>query len=139
MHIVSFDPGKLTGFADWEDGKLLETRELTTEDVYTWCAGIFAGEFFAPDVIVCEAYVISQRTVRGSAQPWSLELIGLLRFVAYETASKFELQQASAAKSFATNDRLKANGFWHVGGEGHANDALRHLVLYLVKARLIEP
>ena len=37
------------------------------------------------------------------------------------------------AKRMFPNEALKALGTWHRGGEGHANDAMRHALLRLVK------
>jgi hypothetical protein len=28
-------------------------------------------------------------------------------------------------------------GFWHVGGEGHAQDAFRHALVYMVRNRTL--
>lgn len=138
MNVWVFDPGLMTGVANWQDGEV-HSWEWTTNEVYHWVSDVGNGNILSPDVIVSEAFVVSMRTVKGSFQPWSLELIGLLRFIATCEEVPFELQQASAAKMFTKNDDIRALGWWHAGGEGHALDALRHLRLYLVKARLLRP
>jgi hypothetical protein len=42
-------------------------------------------------------------------------------------------QSPADAKAMFPNEALKKVGAWHVGGEGHANDAIRHALLRLVK------
>lgn len=140
MNVWVFDPGLMTGVAFWRDGEV-ESWEFDLDHVYAWVNELdnMKGWKEYPDVIVCEAFVVSMRTVKGTFQPWSLELIGLLRWACTVRGIGFELQQASAAKMFTKNDDLRALGWWHVGGGGHALDALRHLRLYLVKARLLRP
>lgn len=65
----------------------------------------------------------------GTAAPWGED--------AWEAARRsqmipWKLQQPSAAKSFATKDRLKRWGLWTVGQQ-HARDAWRHLALALAE------
>ena len=43
-------------------------------------------------------------------------------------------QRPAEAKKFATDDKLKALG-WYKGGFGHADDAARHLLVFLAKIR----
>jgi hypothetical protein len=38
------------------------------------------------------------------------------------------------AKTMFSNESLKKIGTWHKGGDGHANDAIRHALLKLVKS-----
>ena len=135
--IAAVDPGLMTGVAVWDCTLSLApyTMQLDTDEFYTWVKDTLVDAWFPYD-IVCEAFVISQRTVRGSFQPWSLEHIGLLRWAAWLRKHHFTLQQASAAKRFVTNDRLKSAD-WYVPGQDHANDALRHLYLYALERRII--
>jgi hypothetical protein len=65
----------------------------------------------------------------GTAAPWGED--------AWEAARRsqmipWKLQQPSAAKSFATKDRLKRWGLWQVGMQ-HARDAWRHVALALAE------
>ena len=47
------------------------------------------------------------------------------------------MQSPSDAKRFSTNQRLKAADMWMPTKGGHANDAQRHLFMYLVKHGLV--
>jgi hypothetical protein len=80
--------------------------------------------------VVIERYIISVETAKKSPQPWSLELIGVTRKECWKFGAKLTLQKPSE-KEFATNEKLRHVGFWHVGGDGHANDAFRHALVYL--------
>lgn len=84
--------------------------------------------------VVLERFTITQQTAKNSQQQWSIEIIGILRFLArVHGAGEITLQTPADAKNFATNPRLKALGLWHVGDEGHALDAIRHGVLRLTR------
>jgi hypothetical protein len=41
--------------------------------------------------------------------------------------------QLPSQKPFADNEKLHAVDFWHVGGAGHANDSLRHAMVWIVE------
>lgn len=77
--------------------------------------------------VAAERFVISSATARKTAAPWSLEVIGQVRGLAWKYGlGPVTLQDAASAKNLVTNTRLKGLGLWHRGGEGHAMDALRH-------------
>ena len=87
-------------------------------------------------LVVCERFVITAQTVRNSQAPFSLEQIGVLKHmcrVKEYDPEKIIFQSPVDAKTMFPNDALKKLGTWHKGGEGHANDAIRHALLKLVK------
>jgi len=86
--------------------------------------------------VVCESYIVTANTLKKSRQNWSLEGIGVFRYLARTSDAEFTLQSPADAKTFATDEKLKAMG-WHVPGRDHANDASRHLLLYCLKRRII--
>jgi hypothetical protein len=86
--------------------------------------------------IVCERFTINAQTVRNSQAPYSLEQIGVLKHICREhnyDVEKIAMQSPADAKAMFPNEALRKVGAWHVGGEGHANDAMRHALLRLVK------
>jgi hypothetical protein len=128
---LAIDPGLTTGVAIL-DGELgITTLQLQPTELYEFITNM-GDRLDVFDAIVCEAYMISPDTLRKSRQLWSLELIGFMRYVAWRSNITFKLQQASAAKKFVTNEMLKKYGLF-IPGRDHANDALRHLVIYLVE------
>jgi hypothetical protein len=87
-------------------------------------------------VVVCERFVINAQTVRNSQAPYSLEQIGILKHLCREhqfPVDAIKFQAPVDAKKMFPNPALKHLGIWHKGGEGHANDAIRHGLLALVK------
>lgn len=84
--------------------------------------------------VVLERFTITQQTAKNSQQQWSIEIIGMCRLLALaHGAGEINLQSPADAKRFSTNPRLKQLGFWHVGGGGHALDAIRHGVLWFTR------
>jgi hypothetical protein len=86
--------------------------------------------------IVCERFTINAQTVRNSQAPYSLEQIGVLKQIMRDFGMidiELKYQNPSDAKRMFPNEALKKLGYWHVGGGGHALDAIRHGLLFLAK------
>jgi hypothetical protein len=130
MLIIAVDPGGRTGMAQWYDGDFtsweveepMEVVRLVGDAIREW------------DAVVCENF---RPRPRVTWQPDALHIIGGLRYFTWRHEVPFILQEPAQAKTFATDERLKAAGFYTKGGEGHANDAARHLLRYLVRSKLI--
>ena len=134
--LLVVDPGKTSGIAlikttdgvpeiVWSDEtEYMETCNLVNKTMLEY------GEDLR---VLCESFVITPMTAKNSVAPWSLELIGVIKYLAgaYSIES-LHFQTPQKAKNFCPNPRLKAVGFWHRGGAGHAKDALRHGVTHLV-------
>ena len=135
-YVLSCDPGESSGLClvrrdpfelvwsdelDWVHNarKVDETlRELGGENVD----------------VVCERFTITAQTAKNSQQGISLEIIGQVRLLALaHGAGQITLQSPADAKNFSSNARLRALGTWHVGGGGHALDAIRHAILRLTR------
>lgn len=134
--VMAIDPGKTSGWATFD----LATEEFKSgqEDFDGACAVMmYAAD---PNVqLVSEAFLITVQTAKNTQATWSLELIGVARYVARSLAGRdLILQAPGAAKRFSSDERLKRLG-WYKPGQGHANDAARHLLLCLVKTRLWWP
>lgn len=133
------DPGLTSGVAlfrrtDDNDAELIWSEE------YDWVHTTRSldqtlREYGGEDVqVVVERFTITVQTAKNTQQGWSLEIIGMIRLLAFaHGAGEIDLQSPADAKRFCTNTRLKALGFWHVGGGGHALDALRHGVLWFTR------
>lgn len=141
--LIAIDPGKASGFAvfdytNLDDIKVLQSAELNQMDT------VFEVDTLLTDAdefgnsgsyeIVMEKFTITAQTGKNTnAENWSPEIIGAVRYLAWLHKVPFSEQTPAEAKNFVPNDRMKNIGIWHIGGEGHARDALRHGVLYLVK------
>lgn len=133
------DPGLTSGVAlfrrsDDNEIELLWSDELDWQHTARKCDETLRT-FGGDDVqVVVERFTITAATAKNSQQTWSLEIIGMLRLLAHaHGAGELDLQSPADAKRFCTNIRLKALDFWHVGGGGHALDAIRHGVLWFTR------
>lgn len=137
-HLIAIDPGKMTGWAEitYDSSTISEvtTAELTVEEVMEVLLNGIDIDQNLPDAIVIEDFRITTGTGKLGSPDWSLRLIGMAEYLAFKYDIPLIKQFPSNAKAFSTNNKLRAVGMWHSGGEGHANDALRHAMLYMVKA-----
>lgn len=143
MIVLAVDPGKASGIAvlSWEpenDPTVLYSLEAQPE---TYPDEIEVAlqhmNQFEPFHVCCESFTINAQTVRNSQAPYSLEQIGVLKHLCRRAGydpSQIAFQAPVNAKNMFPNPALKTLGAWHRGGEGHANDAIRHGLLRLVKA-----
>jgi hypothetical protein len=138
--IFSVDPGLASGVAliNTEAGPdnlqmgSWEMPQDETEDATQQIIETYKDDFDLR--IVVERFTINAETAKKSPSPWSLELIGSIKYICRINGMPVPtLQTPTDAKNFVPNSRLKALGLWHRGGGGHALDALRHAVLYAVK------
>ena len=130
-YVAAFDPGKLTGWALYDR----ETEEFDSGQTNfdETCNLVFAlgQKHLATLLVVSESFIITQATAKNSQAPWSLELIGVMRYASRMYTRRDLVTQAPAtAKRFSSDERLKQMG-WHRPGKGHANDAARHLLVTL--------
>ena len=120
----------MTGWVLWTDGTR-EEGELQAERFLDFAARLIDGG--KVDTVVCERYVVTVRTATLTQAPWSLESIGVLRFLCRRAGIEFHLQNVADAKRFATDQRLNNLGWRKPPGAGHARDAQRHLLIWLVR------
>jgi hypothetical protein len=142
-YILSVDPGKATGVAllvrvDKEEPTLSMSCEVQPEEFAEVVRNIIAeiGDDLSELQIVCEKFTINAQTVRNSQAPFSLEQIGVLKQIMQDNGIDRESvvwQTPADAKRMFPNEALKTLRYWHRGGEGHANDAIRHALLRQVK------
>lgn len=142
--IIAVDPGKKSGIATFtyargEEPQLVDSGEYLMQDYHVPILNSLKNaRIFEMDVVVvCERFTINAQTVKNSQAPYSLEQIGILKYLVYTEGldiDKIIFQSPSDAKRMFPNEALKKLGYWHRGGEGHALDAVRHGLLYTVKA-----
>ena len=132
--MIAIDPGKTTGVAVWSG----DVHADQDEDWLRCCHRLEAwlAAWSGPTVVVIERFIINVNTVGNSQAPWSLELIGVARYLAHKYGADYVLQTPADAKNFMKDERLKKLG-WHRKGKVHANDALRHLGLYVFSHKLM--
>lgn len=128
--LLGIDPGRKTGVAVLD--LLLETCTGTEEPFEN--LGFKLEELISTlrPAVICENFVININTVKNTQATWSIEGIGIARYLATKYDCPFEVQAQSSAKRFVTNDRLRALG-WYVPGKGHLADGQRQALLYAVR------
>ena len=142
-YVLSVDPGKATGvallhLAKDEEPKIIFSGEAQPEEFAGVIRNILKDftEDYSALTVVCEKFTITAQTVRNSQAPYSLEQIGALKQILQDFGidrDSIVWQMPVDAKKMFPNETLKTLEIWHKGGEGHANDALRHALLRLVK------
>jgi hypothetical protein len=136
--VLAVDPGKFTGLLHLPKGGEGGTvGEEGYAPALEWCAALIGTD--AVDVVVCETFTITAKTARNTQAPWSLESIGVLRFLCRRAGTPFILQAPALAKRGAVNDRLKHAGWYVPTGGGHSADAARHAYVFYLNQRLLSP
>lgn len=128
--ILAIDPGVASGYAIWE-GKIDSVKFGVLPQMEICKLAFDVVEYGAE--VVCESFRINAQTHKKSFQPASLEIIGALRYLCFETNNFFTLQSPAEAKGFMGDSKIKSLGWWHPENGGHSTDAARHLGLYLCK------
>lgn len=142
MRVFCIDPGPHVGASYWTDtvidagqsgyspGEGFKAWEWTPEQFYTDAE----SWVLAADVTVCEDFSIGG--ARSKEANVTIEMIGILRYLAHKHGKKFVTQRPGAYK-FAGSDKLKRLG-WYTPGSDHVRSATGHLVLYLAENNLID-
>lgn len=134
--LLCLDPGKTTGWAFFESGKLTKWGQIP--DCYdaqnidaTKLMQLF--EELQPDFIVYEDYrVYTHKLDRHSFSPvMTVRLLGVIETYCQLNNVRAHKQMASTAKNFCTDNKLEAWGFWQRGMR-HSRDAIRHGCYFLL-------
>lgn len=133
--IIAIDPGKVTGLVLWEPRTPLKcyAHEIDSPvDVAEWVEGAL---YHSDDdvTVVTEKFTISQRTIKTALSLDALDINGWLTIESQRKPFDLVFQMPSQAKSFATDEKLKALDWYGRTKDGHANDAARHLLVYLLQ------
>ena len=137
--LLTVDPGKMSGWGLLDLDNPLGSAKFGEFEFLDMMAAIDYWSRWAVSnehdlMIVLERFVILKSTAnksRGDTN-WSIETIGLARYVATRDEHFFDLQGATEAKAFGTDILLKQFGFWTKGSD-HARDAARHSILAIAK------
>jgi hypothetical protein len=142
--VLGVDPGLASGvvFMVWsgvrgEDPVIEFSGELSPEDFATPVREYLSRwESYESFQVACERFTINTQTGKNAQAPYSLEQIGVLKQICrdYEyPVEDIKMQAPVDAKNMFPNKALKTVGQWHVGGAGHALDAIRHALLTMVR------
>lgn len=122
MHaIFGIDPGVHVGLLRYHlmSGQVEMTVMEGLENAGRW----LEDRLDVGDISATERYTATSGSVRRTFQPETLEVIGMVRWLSYKTAGVYLLQTAAEAKKVASNDVLKALGWWRAGDPDHVRRA----------------
>lgn len=131
LFYLALDPGKTTGVAWLVDGEFGFREVVGRFDLYAllreWSSGGMIPE------IVVEEWTVRADTAKLSTQVDPHRIIGYVEGLAQHNGWPFSLQTPAQAKSFGTDSKLAKLGWSATTKGGHARDAARHLLTYLVR------
>lgn len=138
MRVLTIDWGKAVGLATWHDGE----HDAWVAD---WEIALYE---YVPaaiphmDVVLMEDFVISARTLKtASVDGWKrgqeLEFIGATKYMCHRHGVEW-VTQTPDKMQFASDAKLRRIGWW-TSGLDHSRAASKHLLVYLVTQRLIDP
>lgn len=138
--VLAVDPGKITGYAIWNLSGLKEAGQLPEHEFLVFAEDLIA-KYWAFDLrVVCESFRISAQTVtKGADAHWSIGQIRILNYWCRkeDRSVPFVEQSPAEAKTFVTDAKLLRLGWRQATPGGHRDDAVRHLVLYLLREGLV--
>jgi hypothetical protein len=133
-YVFAFDPGLTTGWAVMHTERETVVSGESNFDDFCMMADAWLGWWGPAASIVGERFIINVQTAKHTQAPWSLEVIGVMRYLNRKHGcAEFVLQNPSDAKRLVSNDHIRDLGWWTKGTAGHDKDALRHLAMYALK------
>jgi hypothetical protein len=133
--VLWLDPGKMTGWARL-DGETFSSGEApfyeTGRIVRSHCTSI--RYVSSPDVKVgYESFQVTPASYRMLGSSDALQAIGMIRWLALDLGASLLPPASRQARDTVTPAMLKALE-WYLPGKGHANDAARHLVAWMMRS-----
>jgi hypothetical protein len=141
--VIFLDPGKTTGLASWNyEYDTFNSTQTPPEDVLAlgnWLELLALTNDDNPSFHVAvgwERFIVTPSTVRHGTAYWSLEVIGMVKYLCLKYGFTMLQPQLPSQMSLITDTRLKAAG-WYKPGKPHANDSARHLMKFLLKTHAL--
>jgi hypothetical protein len=138
--VIFFDPGKLTGWARLTDGSVFSSGEgdflRAGRIARSHCchpeADEWDGMHLTEKLVGWEQFNIMPQTWMMKGSQTAIEVIGMLRFVAEDEGATILPSISRQRKNMVSSELLQAFGWYRPGHGGHANDAARLLVSWLM-------
>jgi hypothetical protein len=138
--VLGVDPGKVCGAMIWSEGRVLHHGQCASAELEDWMYE--AVPLWAPwDLeVVCERYVLGPQSLKAAKDfHYATDVIGVVKSLCRRSQVLCTMQTAGQAKSFSSDEKLRALGWYLPTPGGHANDAARHVLVYLVGKNRISP
>ncbi len=135
-YLLVLDPGETLGWAQFTQGSLTDSGELSLMYVDTFAAIkqlMFDKELRYPDVIVTENYKVYPWKLKEHAWGtlFTVKIIGLIEALAVTNKVPLFAQMANMAKGFCKDKKLREWGYY-LKGSPHVRDAIRHGCYWLL-------
>jgi hypothetical protein len=139
MITVWLDPGKLTGVAVYEG-----VADSFYADEYDYArTGSFLENCFSASPgyeggirLGWESFTITAKTAQNSQAPWSLEVIGIARYLAWKYDVPVLQEARPGDRDVITPNLLRACGVYGMLiGKKDALSAAQHCVAYLLRSK----
>lgn len=131
--VLAYDPGLATGAAVLDTGTgNHHAVEIEGRFAFYDTFGLLVAHG-RPLEVVGERYTVNADTHKKSRQDDPFYINGYMEGICRGLGIPFTLQTPGEAKQFSTNDKLKAVGWYTATSGGHANDANRHLLKYVIE------
>lgn len=139
--VMAIDPGLANGVCMVRRDTLekVESLEAPWPEACSWVSEQFRAQGGDIDVVV-ETFRITPATAKHSAGSanTAIEVIGMVKLLVAQyrvlaDPDALPLQTPADAHAFTDSAKLRELGWWHRGGKGHANMALRHAALRLLR------
>jgi len=130
--VKSWDPGKATGWAEFtvDDGKITE-YECGEGDLFEIGDRLNSPQPGGDLVFIFEKYTMNAKI---SQSPWSLEVIGVVKYWAEHHGAPTVQVAPSSHKTLVGSDGVRRAKLW-TPGKPHANDACSVGLWYLATKR----
>ena len=137
--VVAIDPGKVSGISQLvvstDAFATPLSDELTVPQLFPHMGRVFdmCDREELNLVIVVEKFTISERTIKTALSLDALDINGWLKGEQlYIRSLPFYEITPAQSKRFATDDKLKALGWYERTKDGHANDANRLMLSWIM-------
>ena len=129
--VMWYDPGLTTGWAYLENGREFNSGQCRFEDVgsalTTWAEALGRHLW-----VGWELYNVTQGGGKSGTPKYSLETIGMLKWICHANDVTVLKPVPSASRKLGDELKLKKLG-WRKPGLVHANDAAQHLLAYMLR------
>lgn len=130
--VFGVDPGLAVGLLRFEpDTGFVEMTTLPPLEAADWVS----RRVRAGDLVATERFTPGAGTARRTRQNDALEVIGMLRWIAYRSNATLLLQSVSDAVKVAPNDVLRALNWWRRGDPDHVRRAAAQAAYALHQTR----
>ena len=129
--VIWLDPGKLTGWASLSSEMSFSSGQL---DFFTLGNDLESYARFHHNQLAVgyEKFIVTPSTVASDPE-YSLEVIGMVKWIAYKYNTTLLAPVPSASRKLGMDGDKLQKLRWHKPGQVHANDAAAHLLAWTLR------